>query len=100
MEPLCAMHQLLQHVLPAYLQKTRRYGLHHSSTRKRLAHVLTNLVRQNGQTIRTVMQIIKDLMGVEQITSEHCGGTAFSITPIPADRTYLCNYLTKPHQPP
>ena len=92
LKPLTAIDQILQHVLPAYLQKSRRYGLHHASTRKRLKDKLTSLVRNNGHTIRTVMQIIKDLLGVEQITCEHCAGTSFTITTIPPDRAYLSRY--------
>jgi hypothetical protein len=98
--PLVAIDQMMQHVLPAYLQKTRRYGLHHPSTRKRLSSTLVNLVRQNGHTIRTIMQIIKDLLGVEQITCGSCGGTDFTTVLIPADKRYLEPYLQNGNRSP
>ena len=100
LSPLVAIHQIMQHVLPAYLQKTRRYGIHHPTTRKRLSTALVDLVRQNGHTIRTIMQIIKDLMGVEQIVCEQCGGIDFSTVLIPADKSYLATYLTHQNRSP
>lgn len=100
LQPLVAIGQIMQHVLPAYLQKTRRYGLHHATTRKRLSTTLVDVVRQNGHTIRTIMQIIKDLMGVEQVVCEQCGGTDFSTVLIPADKFYLKTYLTHQNRSP
>ncbi|MBK7633147.1 MAG: hypothetical protein IPJ13_01845 [Saprospiraceae bacterium] len=71
MEPLVAIDQILQHVLPPYFQKSRRYGIHHSSSK--LKATITDTIKRNGQTIRTVLEIITELMKLQPYKCENVG---------------------------
>lgn len=73
MDPLVFMNHYLQHVPPRYFQKTRRYGIHASSCKKKYAKAIQSKVRENGQTIRTVIQIIAHILKSSIIrTSNTC----------------------------
>ena len=60
-DPLMAMQQILQHLLPAYFHRSRSYGLHAPATRKRLGHQLQALVKSNQDTVRLLFRLLKTL---------------------------------------
>ena len=73
LQPLVALHHILQHVLPAYFQKCRYYGLHAPACAKKIATELPQSISNNGKTIRTLMQIIKAIIGIEGFPCKECG---------------------------
>ena len=80
LNPLDAIHQILQHVLPPYYQKTRRYGLHHASNKQR-----QKLQAQNTDpfsSIRTVIEILHDLIKQNPYECSQCGSKGYTILPI------------------
>ena len=76
-DPLSFIHQFLQHLPPKYFQRLRYYGLHSGATYKRIKDKLPEKLKRLGDTIRTVIQIMRALLGVEMIECEDCGGTDF-----------------------
>jgi len=95
--PLLAIHQILQHLLPAYFQRSRHYGLHAAPTYKRLKGGLPKAVKRNGVTVRTIIQLLKVLLKEEPYRCEACQGKQFTATPILPDRAFIAQYLDVPH---
>ena len=62
MLPLVAIDKMLQHVLEPYFQKNRYYGLHASSTYKKIKDDLPGKLKRVGRTIRTVFEILKAVL--------------------------------------
>lgn len=89
LHPLVAMHQILQHQLPAYFQRVRYYGLHASATYEKYHDQLPDQVKGNGHTVRTIIQILKALLAEEPYPCEHCGATDFGVMALLPDRHYL-----------
>lgn len=87
--PLVAIYQLLQHQLPAYFQRVRHYGLHASASYQKYQDQLPDQVKRNGQTVRTVIQILRALLVQQPYQCEHCGASDFDTQAIKSDRTYL-----------
>ena len=97
--PLVAMHQLLQHQTPAHFQRVRHYGLH--SARRKIGHQLPQAVKKEGQTARTLIQILRALLGTEPFRCEQCGSTGFEVQPISSSRSYLhSQVLHRDRSPP
>lgn len=95
--PLLAMQQILQHLLPAYFQRSRHYGLHAAPAYKRLEGVLPKAVKRNGATVRTVIQLLKALLKEEPYRCEACQGEAFTVTPLLPDKAFIERRLGLPH---
>jgi len=98
--PLSFIHQYLQHVLPPYFQKTRRYGIHSSATRKKMADTVTKGVLRNGATIRKLMEVITALMKIRPLECSHCQSTDLTITNISPDRKWILPYITISNKSP
>jgi hypothetical protein len=93
LEPMVFIHQILQHVLPRHFQKSRNYGLHKLSkaNKDRIPEVL----KRNGFTIRTLFQIISQLMGLDTMKCATCGQSEFAKEEILPNRRWILSYLTK-----
>jgi hypothetical protein len=87
--PLVAIAQIVQHLLPASFQRSRHYGLHAAPTYKRLQPVLTDSIKRNGATVRTILQLLKALLKQEPYQCEVCHGTDFEITILWTDKSYI-----------
>ena len=81
----------MQHVLPPGFQKSRSYGLHHGSSK--ITKDLCELLKRNGSTIRTIMEIITHLMGLEKMKCTQCGSNDFKIEKITPDKSYVYTFL-------
>ncbi len=71
--PLVAMSKILQHVLPAKFHRSRSYGLHAPSTRKRLKGPLERWVQSHPDTVRLIIRLLKQLLGLSLPACEQCG---------------------------
>lgn len=100
LDPLVAIDQLLQHVLPSYFQKSRRYGIHHNSSK--LKATIPDTVKRNGQTIRTTIEIITELQKANPYQCEICTSKDHTIETINPDKSWIKTYLTPaiPRAPP
>ncbi len=96
LKPLVAIDQIMRHCLPSYFQKCRYCGLHASATLKKYHHKLPAKIKNNGQTVRTIFQIIKALLGVEEVACEHCQSTHFDIDTISPDNQYIRHWIQMP----
>lgn len=95
-DPLSFIHQYLMHVLPPYFQKSRRYGIHANATQKKYQTSIQRLLRNNGSTIRTVIEIITHLLKAQSVKCEKCGHTEFEIEGLPSDSNYIHSFLNIP----
>jgi Putative transposase len=91
LHPLDAIEQILQHNIPTYFQKSRSYGLHNKCSL--LQQQIPITIQRNGQTIRTIMEIITQLMKLEKLKCIKCGGSEFVISDIKPIRYLYKNIL-------
>jgi hypothetical protein len=88
---LVFMHQVLQHVLPKHFQKSRHYGLHNASTK--LKQSLPKILQRNGKTIRTILEIITDLLKGEKPKCEACGHDHFDKSDLLPNKKWILNFI-------
>jgi Putative transposase len=99
MSPLLAINQILQHVLPPYFQKSRRYGLHNSSSNVRKN--IPDAVKRNPCTIRTVFEIITTLLQIKPYHCEVCGSINYELDNLLPDQTWIFTFISiEPRSPP
>jgi len=96
-DSLSFIHQYLMHVPPPYFQKTRWYGIHSSTSQKKYKSTIESLLRKNGQTVRTVMEIIRHLLKVPTLRCEKCAHDKFEVEIVSADRHFIKTYLRLPN---
>jgi hypothetical protein len=94
LDPLVAMNQILQHVLPPYFQKSRHHGLH-SANEKTKASIPDKLLK-NVVSIRTVFEILSHLLNLKPFTCDQCQSTAFDIKEISPVRPINNKILVQP----
>ena len=103
LEPLVAIDQIMQHVLPAYFQKSRRYGLHSAPTKKRLAPVMPDAIKRNGQTIRTMFEILTQLLKLLKLlklnpfSCQVCKSPEYYIEEVKPDKNWIHQYIGIPN---
>jgi hypothetical protein len=97
LNPLLAIDQIMAHCLPSYFQKCRYYGLHASSTFRKVSKDLPTSIKNNTQSVRTVFQIITAMLGLKALACDICNGHVFNKTIIPPDRSWKYNWLFIPH---
>ena len=93
MEPMVFIHHLLQHVLPRYFQKSRNYGLHKIS--KDNKDRIPEALKRNGTTVRTLFQIITQLMGLDTMKCDSCGQSEFIKEELLPNRKWILSYIRK-----
>jgi len=96
LNPLSFIHQFCQHILPKYFHKSRRYGLHASATCKKYKGLLPQAIRSNIHTIRTVMQILKQLIGDEPFVCAQCGASDYEVNAVARDKEWILRYISIP----
>lgn len=97
-EPLVAIQSIIQHVLPTRLQKVRYFGIMTTSQQKKIAKVLSNLIKENKVTRRTLFQIIKALLKIpedQDLICEKCQGIEFSVSEIPTNSKLYQQHIRK-----
>jgi len=100
LDPLVAIHSIMQHVLPAYFQRSRHYGLHAGSTFRKYRSLIPSMVKQNGQSIRTLFQILRLLLGVPPDQCPDCQGSTFEYEDLAADASYIWRQILPGRSPP
>jgi len=95
-DPILFIQQYMMHVLPPYFQKSRRYGIHASACKKKYRETIASKLRKNGRTIRTVMEIINELLKVPVLQCANCKHEKFDIVLVAPDNTYVNTFLTIP----
>ncbi len=93
LNPLLFINQFLQHILPPYFQKTRRYGLHANPTKKKYAQQIPETIRRNGHTVRTVIQIINQLIKEKPYECANCQSSEYVIEIVSSDRNWIFNNI-------
>lgn len=88
----------MQHCLPAYFQKCRYYGIHASASFNKIKDKLPEKIKNNQTTIRTLFQIIKAMLGLEEIKCNTCQGTDFEEIIITSDKDWILQWINIPHK--
>lgn len=96
LNPLAAIHQFMMHVLPPYFQKSRRYGIHSSPTKKRLGSSVTDSIRRNGQGIRTLFEILTHLLQLNPFICEKCQSEYFETIELKPNKMWVHQYINVP----
>ena len=99
-DPLSFIHQMMQHVLPSYFQKSRRYGIHAGATKRKYEEVISDSIKRNGFTIRTLMQIITQLIKDKPYQCEKCNFEEYEVELVYPDKEWVKKYINLPHQKP
>lgn len=86
LKPMEAIHQILQHILPSHFQKSRNYGLHHHSTV--IKRLIPTTLKRNPMTIRTVFQILHQLLKISPYECTDCGSGNYTIIEFPGDKSW------------
>jgi hypothetical protein len=100
LDPLSFIHQFMQHVLPPYFQKSRRYGLHASATKKKLNTDLPESILRDGMLIRTLMQIVAQLIKQNPFQCQFCQSQEYQILDIKPDKNWITKFVKIPNQRP
>lgn len=98
LDPLVAIHQIMKHVLPPNFQKVRNFGIMTSSQLKKIHINVPGLVKENKHTIRTLFQIVKALLQLEdteEIVCKACGSTEMTREPIAPDNEWYEVHIRK-----
>jgi len=96
LNPLSFIHQFMQHVLPEYFQKSRRYGLHASATKRKYEGLIPQAIKRNGHTIRTVMQIITQLIKDKPFVCAMCENTDYEIILVTQNKEWIHRFINVP----
>lgn len=100
LDPLVGMWMILQHQVPRYFQRVRHYGLHAGSTYKKIKDELPSHLKRNGKTVRTILQILKELLKEAPNCCENCGSLDFENIVLVNDEGYLRKILGKKKRGP
>ena len=87
------MGQILQHLLPRYLHRSRHYGLHAANTYVSLAPQLPAKVRRVGATVRTIIEILRIMLKEEPYRCPYCDSDQLQKREVLPDRSYASNWL-------
>lgn len=92
LEPLAAIHQILEHVLPPHFQKSRKYGLHHHSFKSK--HSIPDALIRDGNTVRTLFQIITELSKQSAFKCDLCGSDQIFMDIVTPDSKYIFIFIS------
>ncbi|MBP9196832.1 MAG: hypothetical protein KBF35_04140 [Saprospiraceae bacterium] len=76
---------------PFSINKCRHYGIHQYTTKQR-KNISSQLIN-HGAIIRTVFEILRQLLKLDVFVCHHCGSIDFDKEAIPEDPDYLYTYL-------
>jgi DNA-directed RNA polymerase specialized sigma subunit len=86
----------MQHVLSAYFQKTRRYGLHASATKRKNEGLLPEAIKRNGHRIRTAIQIVTQLIKENPFSRELCESSEYDIIRYKQNKEWIHRFINIP----
>ena len=100
LDPLIAINQIIQHLVPAYFQKTRYYGLHSSATYNAIKTMIPLSIIRNPTSVRTIFQILHHLLGLDFLKCEKCTSSNLISIPIYSDPGYISKIISASRAPP
>lgn len=93
LHPIEAMSQILQHLLPARLHRSRHYGLHAANTYASLASQLPDKVKRAGATVRTIIVILRAMLKEEPYRCPYCQSDQLKKGEVLPNRNYASSWL-------
>ena len=100
LEPLEALNQFLQHVLPPYFQKSRYYGLHHHSKIKKYKQHVPKLFSESKDVISILFSLLKEYLNIRPYKCQNCEANDYNVIPINRDPSWIFQFITIPYRPP
>lgn len=97
MDPLVAIDQFLLHLLPAYFQKSRYYGLHASATMKKYKDQIDKKLQKNGDSIRHLFSLLRALIKAAPYSCDKCQSCDYEIKKIKKDVNWIYYFITLPN---
>jgi len=97
MKPLLAIDQFLMHLLPAYFQKSRYYGLHGSATMKKYKDQIDKKLLKNNESIINLFRLLKALIKAAPYRCEKCESSNYEIKKIKKDANWKFYFITLPN---
>ena len=97
MQPLVAINQFLMHVLPAYFQKSRYYGIHNPTTYRHIKAQIPHKLKNNTETIRILFSIMKAIAGLKEHHCDNCKGSSFSYSSIQRCQNWIFQFIQLPN---
>lgn len=95
-EPIVAMRQIMIHVLPPNFQKVRSYGIMTKTKSEKIKISIPELIKDNGNTVRTLFQIVKALLQIgdeEPIKCTVCQGIENEVIEIKPSKEWYDNNI-------
>ena len=99
LHPLIAIDQFLCHVPPKNFQRVRYYGIHANSLKNKIQSQITDKVKQNCQTLRTLFQIINQMIKSNPMQCDTCKKSSFTIIVLAANRYWIPQNIRNYPQP-
>ena len=97
LDPFVFINQFLQHVLPPYFQKTRRYGLHSSASKKKYKELMPQNLNRQADVVRTVIQIVSKLINNLPYSCQKCQSETFQIVIVKPNKNWIHQYINVPN---
>ncbi|HHC79354.1 MAG TPA: hypothetical protein ENK46_05690 [Flavobacteriia bacterium] len=100
--PVEFINQFMQHRLPRYFQKSRQHGLHSPNTRRQYEADWDETMKRPSQLIKTLVQILKELLQKPPFTCEVYKGEEYEIVYIYPDKEWKYKHIRdfRPRPPP
>jgi len=96
-DPLVAIDQFLLHLLPAYFQKSRYYGLHASATMKKYSDKIDQKLKNTGDSIRRLFILLKAIVKAAPYRCDKCQSIDYEIKRIKKDINWKFYFITLPN---
>lgn len=96
-KPLVAIDQFLMHLLPAYFQKSRYYGMHASATMKKYKDSIDKKLQNNTDSIIALFRLLKAILKLAPHSCEKCQSCNYEIRNIKKEENWIFYYITLPN---
>jgi Putative transposase len=96
LDPIVAMRQIMIHVLPPNFQKVRSFGIMTKTKSKKVQKLIPELIKDNGNTVRTLFQIVKHLLQIDEeepIKCIKCEGIENDVNEIKPSKEWYDNHI-------
>lgn len=81
LDPLLAIHQIVQHKLPPGLHRIRYYGLHHSAIERKVKSKIKPSLQRNKDSVQILFELLTKMLNQTKTSAKrtcpHCGHDKF-----------------------
>lgn len=92
-DPLVAIHRIMQHKLPPYYHRVRYYGLHHSAIERKIKPIIDQRLVGNKDSVRILFELLSKMLKQQARTKKrtcpNCGNNQFDQKKEAGDANWL-----------